>query len=198
MGTPESRAELASTLREEARDVLAQTGIFALLQHRFAEPMVTGSAAYDLMVWRDIDIDLPVDPELWREWIAFGGDLAAQLDSVGLTLNRATYINGHAEHHPVGVGLCWSIGFNDFAGFPWTIDIWGWDPFDYAVRQARDFSLKTDLQGLPRDLILRLKTEARERPHYYGVRIFAWDIYQFLLAKAGDSLSALESWKAKQ
>ena len=55
-------------------------------------------------------------------------------------------------------------GFNDFAGFPWTVDIWGWDPFDYAVRQARDFSLKTDLQGLDRDLILRLKTEARARP----------------------------------
>ena len=36
---------------------------------------------------------------------------------------------------------------------PWKLDLWGWDPFDYAVRQARDFSLKTDLNVCDRDLI---------------------------------------------
>src|SRR5256885_1707458 len=83
------RVEAAGELREEARQLLADTGLFALLADRFGEPMVTGSAAYDLMVWRDIDIDLPVEPNLWREWMVFGSDLAAQLDAVGLTLNRA-------------------------------------------------------------------------------------------------------------
>ena len=49
-----------------------------------------------------------------------------------------------------------------------------------------------------RDLILGLKTEARERDNYYGVKISSWDIYQFAIQKAGDSLSALEMWKARQ
>jgi hypothetical protein len=198
VGSPEARAETARQLREEVRQVLADTGLFALLADRWGEPTVTGSAGYDLMVWRDIDIHLAVEADRWTEWLAFGQDLSAQLDSVGLALHKATVINDWVDPHPLGAGLYWGIEFRDFSGNPWKVDIWGWDPFDYAVRQARDFSLRTDLAAADRDLILRLKTEARERDNYYGVRVTSWDIYQFAIAKAGDSLSALELWKAKQ
>jgi len=177
----EARAETAKSLRDEARGLLADTGLFALLQDRFGEPTVTGSAGYDLMVWRDIDIDL-----------------AVELDAVGLTLHRATFRNEYVEPGPLGHGFSWSLEFRDFAGYPWEVAIRGWDPFDYAVRQARDFSLRTDLQASDRDLILRLKTEARQRTNYYGTIVTSWDIYQFCIAKAGDSLSALEMWKRKQ
>ncbi|MBN9305258.1 MULTISPECIES: hypothetical protein [unclassified Devosia] len=198
MGSPEARAETARQLREEVRQVLAETGLFALLTDRFGEPTVTGSAGYDLMVWRDIDIHLPLEAERWSEWMAFGQDLAAQLHSVGLALHKATFVNDWVDPHPLGAGLYWGIEFKDFAGNPWKLDLWGWDPFDFAVRQARDFSLRTDLAACDRDLILRLKTEARERDDYYGVKVSSWDIYQFAIAKAGDSLSALELWKARQ
>jgi len=198
LGTPEERAETARTLRDEARQLLADTGLFALLTERFAEPVVTGSAGYDLMVWRDIDIHLAVDADRWQEWLEFGRDLSAQLESVGLSLHKAIYINDYVDPHPLGAGLHWAIEFKDFAGNPWKIDIWGWDPFDFAVRQARDASLRADLLGCNRDLILRLKTEARERPHYYGLHVTSWDIYQFAIEKAGDSLEALERWKARQ
>ena len=46
-----------------------------------------------------------------------------------------------------------------------------------------------------RDLILRLKTEARERPGYYGVMVQSFDIYQFAIQGAGDTLDELERWK---
>jgi len=197
LGTPESRAEIAMMLREEARDLLAQTGIFALLEDRFGQPSVTGSAGYDLMVWRDIDIDLAIDADRRADWMAFGSDISAQLESVGLTLGRATYTNGYVEPTPMGGGLSWSIGFTDFAGNSWQVDIFGWDPFDYAVRQARDFALKTDLTGLNRDMILRLKTELREREAYGPGKLSTWDVYQFLIAKGGDSFRALEAWKGR-
>lgn len=198
MGTPQERAETAKTLREDAHQLLRDTGLVALITDRFAAPIVTGSAGYDLMVWRDIDVHLAVEPDRWQEWLDFGRDLSAQLESVGLSLHKATYINDYVDPHPLGAGLHWAIEFKDFAGNPWKIDIWGWDPFDFAVREARDASLRADLRGSDRDLILRLKTEARERPHYYGLHVTSWDIYQFAIAKAGDSLSALERWKAKQ
>ena len=198
MASPEARAATAKTLRDEARSLLADTGLFALLQDRFGEPTVTGSAGYDLMVWRDLDIHLAIDAERWREWMDFGGELAEQLHSVGLALHKASFLNAYVDLHPLGAGLHWGLEFRDFAGNPWSLDIWGWDPFDYAVRQARDFSLRTDLNGCNRDLILRLKTEARERDNYFGVKVTSWDIYQFCIAHAGDSLSALEMWKAKQ
>ena len=197
LGSPEARAETARSLRDEVRQVLAETGLFALLADRFGQPTVTGSAGYDLMVWRDIDIHLAIEADRWPDWMAFGSDLAAQLDSVGLALRKAGYRNDWLEQN-LDHGLNWNIEFRDFAGNPWTVDIWGWDPFDYAVRQAREASLRADLAACNRDLILRLKTEARERPNYYGVKVTSWDIYQFCIAKAGDSLSALEMWRARQ
>lgn len=198
MGTADERAEIARSLREEARQLLGDTGLFALLQERFGEPTVTGSAGYDLMVWRDIDIHLAMEGDRWADWMNFGTDLAKHFHAIKLALHKATYINDYVDPHPLGAGLYWGLEFKDFAGNPWKVDIWGWDPFDYAVRQARDFSLRTDLQACNRDLILRLKTEARERDNYYGVRVTSWDIYQFCIQRAGESLSALEQWKAKQ
>ena len=109
MGTPQTRAAIASSLREEARQLLADTGLFALLADRWGEPQVTGSAGYNLMVWRDIDIHMAVDAERWEEWMAFGGDLARQLESVGLGLHRATFVNDYVDPHShEGGGLLWS------------------------------------------------------------------------------------------
>ncbi len=199
MGTPQSRAETAEALRIEAQHVLVETGLFALLTDNFGEPSVTGSAGYDLMVWRDIDIHMAVEADRWREWMDFGGKLADLFHDNGLGLHRATFANDYIEpNHPLGAGLYWGIEFRDFSGERWKVDMWGWDPFDYAVRQARDFSLRTDLKGADRDLILRLKTEARERPDYYGLKVTSWDIYQFAIQKAGTSLGDLEKWKKTQ
>ncbi len=114
----EARAETATSLRDEARGLLEETGLFALLQDRFGEPTVTGSASYDLMVWRDIDIHLGIEADRWADWMAFGGELAAQLHSVGLGLRRATWTNGYIDPHPLGGGLHWGLEFNDFAGNP--------------------------------------------------------------------------------
>jgi len=198
VGSPEERIERAGALREEAYALLQDTRLFELLARSFSDPMVTGSASYDLMVWRDIDIHMAVGADRYRDWMAFGATLVKFFDAIGMPLAEATYTNGWIDPPPMGAGLNWALKFNDPGGEPWQIDLWGWDPFDYAVRQARDFTLKTDLAACNRDLVLRLKTEAREREHYYGVRVTSWDIYQFVIAKAGDSLSALEMWKKQQ
>ncbi len=198
MGTPQSRAAIAQSLREAAQQVLVDTGLFTLLMDNFGEPAVTGSAGYDLMVWRDIDIHMSVDADRWREWMAFGGKLAELFEDNGLGLYKASFTNAYVDVHPLGTGLYWEIEFRDAEGNMWTVDLHGWDPFDYAVRQARDFSLRTDLKGADRDLILRLKTEARERPDYFGLKVTSWDIYQFAIQKAGTSLADLEKWKKTQ
>jgi hypothetical protein len=185
-------------LREEARLFLSDTGLFALLEARWGTPSVTGSASYDLMVSRGIDIHTAVEADRWREWMAFGGEIAELLNETGLVLHKAAFINDYVDPETLGAGLYWGLETRDFAGNAWKIDLWGWDPFDHAVRQARDFSLRTDLAACDRDLILRLKTEARERGAHYGARITSWDIYQFALAEAGDSLEALEQWLAER
>jgi hypothetical protein len=196
--SPAERSETAQRLRAEAHALLANSGLFALLAQNFADPTVTGSAGYDLMVWRDIDIHMAVEAERYEDWMAFGGKLVRLFNRAGMPLHEATFLNDWVDPHPLGAGLYWGLKFKDTDGNPWKIDLWGWDPFDFAVRQARDFSLRTDLAACDRDLILRLKTEARARDNYYGVRVPSFDIYQFCVAGAGDSLSALEIWKKQQ
>jgi hypothetical protein len=191
----EERAHLAEELRAEARLLLVESGLLQLLGDKFGEAMVTGSAGYGLMVWRDIDIHMPCDADRWQDWAALGGEIANTLAEHGLTLHKANFLNDYVDPHPLGAGLYWGIELHDFADNPWKCDIWGWDPFDFAVRQARDANLRADLRRCDRDLILRLKHEARSRPGYYGVMVGGFDIYQFAIAGAGETLDELERWK---
>lgn len=191
----EERAHIAEELRAEARLLLVESGLLQLLNDRFGEAMVTGSAGYDLMVWRDIDIHMPCEGERWQDWARLGPEIADQLASRGLTLHKANFLNDYVDPHPLGAGLYWGIELRDFADNPWKCDLWGWEPFDFAVRQARDANLRADLQRADRDLILRLKHEARERPDYYGIMVGSFDIYQFAIAEAGETLDELERWK---
>ena len=193
--TPAERAQTAARLREETAKLLTASGLFNLLELRFGRAVVTGSAGYDLMVWRDVDIHMPVEADRWAEWATFGGELARHFEGVGLTLHKASFLNDYVDPHPLGAGLYWGIEFRDFDGHPWKCDLWGWEPLDFQLRLSRDDSLRVDLARADRDLILKLKHEARERPGYYGVRVSSFDIYQFAIAQAGDSLDDLEAWK---
>ncbi|MBK8084483.1 MAG: hypothetical protein IPK28_12090 [Devosia sp.] len=69
MGSDEAaeRAEIAAELRAEARLLLVETGLLELFTRHFGQAVVTGSAGYDLMVWRDLDIHMPCEAERWEE-----------------------------------------------------------------------------------------------------------------------------------
>ena len=198
IATAEDRAETARTLLVEAGTLLRESGLHALLTERFGKVKITGSAGYDLMVWRDIDIHMPVEAGKWAEWAYLASEIARQLQDVGLVLHKAHYINDYVDPHPLGAGLYWGIEFRDFSGNPWKCDIWGWDPFDFEIRDSRDTNLRLDLANADRDLILRLKTEARAIPDYYGTVVSSFDIYQFAIARAGETLEELEAWKARR
>ena len=60
----------ADALRAEAETLLKATGLLDLFQTRFGAVALTGSARYDLMVWRDIDIHMPVAPERRLDYAA--------------------------------------------------------------------------------------------------------------------------------
>ena len=198
MSTPETRADTARSLRAEALTLLQTSGLSRLLEQRYGTVKVTGSAGYDLMVWRDIDIHMPVEAWRWMEWSILISDIARQFRAVGLVLHKATYWNDYVDPDELGAGLYWGIEFRDFAGNPWKCELWGWEPDDFERRDAHDRELRANLARVDPDLILRLKTEARARKNYYGVRVTSWDIYQFAIADAGDSLEALEAWKDRQ
>lgn len=189
------RARLAEELREEARTLLIETGLLDFLQTRFGDVTVTGSAGYDLMVWRQLDLHVACDYERLGEWLQMAGEFAKLFDGKGLTLESAHFHNGYVAPSTLGTGLYWGLGFNDFAGNPWKVEIWAWEPFDHAVRQARDANLRADLSTADRDLILSLKHEARAREAELGGLISSFDIYEFVIAGAGSTLDELLVWK---
>ena len=188
------RRRLSAQLRDEARALLDDTGLLDLVQQQFGEATVTGSVEYDLMVRRDIDLHMPCDAENWDIWMGFGVEIGRELMRLGLIVHRASYDNDYVELRSGG-GLSWTIVFNDAMGEAWTCQLRGWEPFDYAVRQARDANLRADLGGADRDLILRLKHEAQERGPYYAGIVTSFDIYEFVIGRVGDTLEELEAWR---
>src|SRR5271169_3487104 len=105
MSTAEERARTARELNERARRLLADTGLLGLLAEHFDEAVVTGSASYDLMVWPDIDIHMPVAESRRGEYAALGGEIGARLAAAGLRLYRAQFLDDYVDPHPLGAGL---------------------------------------------------------------------------------------------
>jgi hypothetical protein len=192
-----TRSALAADLRARAQAILTDTGWLDLFARHFGAVAATGSFSYDLMVWPDIDIHMPVEPNARAEWLALGIEINRGLNAAGCRLHRAHYWDDYVDPHPLGAGLYWGIEFRDRDDTPWKADLWGWAPDDYEKRQARDAELKSALAKADRDLILRLKLEARAKPGYYGTIVGSWDLYRFAIAGAGDTLEALERWKAE-
>jgi hypothetical protein len=186
----------ARDLRRRAETILDTTGWRELFTTRFGECALTGSARYDLMVWPDIDIHMPVDPDYRIAWAAMLADLNAGLERAGLRLHKAQMWDDYVDPHPLGAGLYWGIQFVEPDGTAWKSDIWGWTPEDYAIRQAKDAELAARLGAADRDLMLHLKTEAMARADYYGLVVGRWHIYQAVLAGA-TSLAEVERWKAE-
>jgi aminoglycoside 6'-N-acetyltransferase I len=194
MGNASERARTARELRDRAHRLLVETDLLGLLTTHFGEAVVSGSAGYDLMVSPDIDIDMPVDPARRLEYAALGGEIAARLAAAGLRLHRGRFLDGYAEPHPLGAGLYWGLDLRDGEGTSWKCELRGWEPGDFGRRRERDRALGAALAGADRDLILRLKSEARERSNSYGVVIGSFDIYRFAIARAGTTLDEAVAW----
>ena len=93
MTTAADRAATAAQLKQDAGLLLGRSGLFKLLEERFGRVKITGSAGYDLMVWRDIDIHMPVEASKWADWAYLVSEIARQFQDRGLVLHRATYWN---------------------------------------------------------------------------------------------------------
>jgi len=194
MSTVAERARTARELVDRVRRLLAETRLLDLLAVKFGEAVVTGSAGYDLMVWPDIDIHMPVDPSHRVVYAALGGEISGCLAGAGMRLHRGQFLDDYVDPHPLGAGLYWGLEFDDRDSMRWKCDLWGWEPSDFERRQERDRQLREALLGADRDLILRLKTEARERPNFYGVVVSSFDIYRFAIARGGTTLDELVEW----
>lgn len=139
---------------------------------------------------------MPVATDQRLAYAALLPDIGRRLEAAGMRFHEAQFLEDYVDRHPLGAGLYWGIQFRDQKGRPWKADLWGRAPDDFERRHTDDRALAEALRGADRELMLRLKTEARAGPGYYGPVVGSMDIYRFALAKAGRELDALEAWKA--
>ena len=186
----------SAALRQEALDLIAGSGMGAVLERQFGRPMIVGSVALDLMTWRDIDIYVPLDPAHRDRFVAVLPPVMETLGATGHVVYRVTYNDEwFRPRGDYGQGYYFGLRVVAASGAEWKIDLWAWDPPVYE-RKLLDFAeLDERLRRADRGLILRLKSEAQGLPGFRD-RVTSHDIYQFVLDEAGTSLGQLQDYCA--
>ena len=195
---PMFHEQRSAALRQEALDLVTGSGLAALLQRHFRQPMIVGSVALDLMTWRDIDIYVPLDPAERDRFVAVLPPIVAALGATGHVAYRVTYNDEwFRPRGDYGRGYYFGLRVAAAEGAEWKIDLWAWDPPVYEEK-LRDFAaLDERLRRADRGLILRLKSEAQGLPGFRD-RVTSYDIYQFVLDEAGKTLGELEDYCAER
>lgn len=74
----------------------------------------------------------------------------------------------------------------------WKVDLWGWDSDRHSTQHQRHRDLAAALASADRDFVLRLKDALWQRPDYRSM-----EVYEFVLAHAGDTLEDFEAYRAR-
>ncbi|HSN12383.1 MAG TPA: hypothetical protein VLS51_09770 [Propionibacteriaceae bacterium] len=182
--------ERARALRSEAMRLL-EGPAGDVLRDAFGEVTVAGSVSLDLMAWRDIDLFVHLEAADAPRLLAVVPRFAAALAASDQPVSRIAYRDEHLEPDPAFPdvpGLY--LGVMTAGG--WKVDLWGWDAVRHPAQQERHRALASSLAHADRDLVLRLKDALWGRPDYRSM-----DVYDFVLAGAGDSLEDFERFRGR-
>jgi hypothetical protein len=180
--------ERSRALRREAVGLL-EGPVGDVLRSSFGEVTLAGSVSLDLMVWRDIDLFVRLEASDAPRLLAAVPALASALSGWGQPVSRIAFRDEHLQPDPA---------FPDIPGLylgivtapGWKVDLWGWDAARHPAQQQRHRDLAASLAHVDRDLVLSLKDALWQRPDYRSM-----DVYEFVLAHAGDSLGDFERFR---
>ena len=176
----------AQSLRSEAGRPL-EGGLLATLE-AFASTFVHGSYALDLLLKRDLDINLRLTK----------GDDVVSFFQVGAAItakypvHKASYSNHFTRGFPgFEYGLYWGIELG-FEAHRWKLDVWGLSPDRFAEHQKRFQELKDALSHRDRRVILELKQQL-QIGEKYRAGVTSVDIYHAVIAGVTD-VEAFKKW----
>lgn len=195
--TPESGGESREVLlvrqralQAEASDVLADLDLLVVVG-TIGGPVVTGSLALGLMVWRDIDVTTlcpTLDPASVFE---VARPLARHPRVRRVTFRDDTGAWNTDPDYPDGVYL--GLDYRSPGGHDWRLDLW------FLLDGTTQFDLE-DVVALPPRLtpearlaILRIKDAWHRRPEY-GSTVRSADVYAAVLNHGIDTPEAFERY----
>jgi hypothetical protein len=142
----------ATTLREVAGRLVSYLKLEELVLP-FGQLELVGSAALDLMTWRDVDLQVRMDhgrePELWRALINH---------FIGIEqIRRLNAIKFLGDYRPdMSRGWCLGI-YLLFEGHEWKVDLWALTEEEQARSDLWLAEVRERLDPSSRDLILTVK-----------------------------------------
>lgn len=182
----------AYRLKLEANKVLSELDLIDTLQ-KVGEPNLVGSIVLDLMVYKDIDIEVIVDP-LNRKSISQVISNLASKDSRRIDFSVINNTSDIKLKFPEGVylGIKYHLGLDWISNFSgnentWKIDIW-------FVKKENARSLKTtemiksQLTEQNKKIILEIKNSLYKEEGYRKV-FTALDIYKAVLEERVGSVT---------
>jgi hypothetical protein len=165
-------------LQTEAEQVRARLDLDRVLG-AVGNPVLVGSAALGLMVWRDIDATVVCQSLDKRPVLAAATELAAHQDVKTMQYrDDSGRFNQDPEKYPDGLYV--GLRYHPAEAPEWNLDLWFVDDPDRQPDLAHLRTLPERLTDDARLAILRIKTLWIARPQY-GKSVRSWDIYTAVL-----------------
>jgi hypothetical protein len=177
----------AARLRAGADELLRSTGLLSLVGH-YGQTCATGSYAYDLMTWRDIDLCVATEDLSVGTMFRLGAALAA-LPHVGSMYYRNEFVM-QTQGNPLAV--FWCVDFYLPEQEKWKVDLLfaGAEEVGRVLLPGRQ--LQERLTPEAREAILHIKAVLCRRPAYrqeYGSQA----VYR---AVTEGNVRTVEEWEA--
>jgi hypothetical protein len=142
-------------------------------------PVLVGSAALGLMVWRDIDTTVVCQSLDKRPVLAAATKLAAHQDVKTMQYrDDSGRFNQEPEKYPDGLYI--GLSYHPAEMPEWKLDLWFVDDPDRQPDLAHLRTVSERLSDDTRLAILRIKALWSARPEY-GKSVSSWDIYTAVL-----------------
>jgi hypothetical protein len=178
-------------LQAEAEQIRARLDLDRVLGI-VGNPVLVGSAALGLMVWRDIDITVVCQSLNKRAVLAAATELAAHQDVKTMQFrDDSGRFNQEQEKYPDGLYIGLRCHPAEMA--EWRLDLWFVDDPDRQPDLAHLRTMPGHLTDDTRLAILRIKTLWSTRPEY-GRSVSSWDIYTAVLDHNVRDTDEFERW----
>lgn len=165
-------------LQVEAEQVRARLDLDRVLG-AVGDPVLVGSAALGLMMWRDIDTTVVCQSLDKGPVLTAAMELAAHQDVKTMQYrDDSGRFNQDPEKYPDGLYI--GLRYHPAEMPEWKLDVWFVDDPDRQPDLAHLRTLPQRLTDEARLAILRIKAPWSGRPEY-GISVSSWDIYTAVL-----------------
>lgn len=177
----------------EAMHLYEECGIRALLAQQLGTPHLVGSVALGLIVRREIDVFLELEPSNAVRLLSLAPRLQVEINRHGHWLQGTSFADYHRPGNCIGKGLYLSLDVkHGVSGQSWRVAIWGWTQDDLRQALEQRDRLNQKLAGANRELVLQIKAALHDHADHHKA-FSSTDIYAYALDEPKGSLAGFKA-----